>query len=274
MEERVPPLPPSGDVSESDDPPAPRSESDDPRALCSESDNSTALGSGTYLVQVPKDQIYRVPPPENALIAERYRKPVTEKSTCRRSLVWIFIAIVVIALIIGISLSVFYLTLNPKNPTFIIESVYVKKPKFHHQNPRYEIKFNSKNPNEGTAIIYQKGGSAILSFKKIEIASGSPPNFYQGNKGSKDFMLTLDGVTNVVLPHEVQIPLEVKRSMKGPSSKGSIALILSMNMPVRIKAGFGLLQTWTMNMDVSCSLRISTLAKGTKVTSQRCIAKI
>jgi len=31
--------------------------------------------AGIYVVQVPKDQIYRVPPPENAILAEHHGKP-------------------------------------------------------------------------------------------------------------------------------------------------------------------------------------------------------
>ncbi|KAI3460017.1 hypothetical protein Pfo_016680 [Paulownia fortunei] len=40
--------------------------------------------SGTYVVQVPKDQIYRVPPPENAfMLEERNRKQNKQKrSSC------------------------------------------------------------------------------------------------------------------------------------------------------------------------------------------------
>lgn len=43
-----------------------------------------AFHSGTYVVQVPKDQIYRVPPPENALmVAERTRNQDKQRrSSC------------------------------------------------------------------------------------------------------------------------------------------------------------------------------------------------
>ncbi|PIN19346.1 hypothetical protein CDL12_07977 [Handroanthus impetiginosus] len=38
---------------------------------------------GTYVVQVPKDQIYRVPPPENAImLAERGKNKQNRRSSC------------------------------------------------------------------------------------------------------------------------------------------------------------------------------------------------
>ncbi|KAG8369214.1 hypothetical protein BUALT_Bualt15G0127900 [Buddleja alternifolia] len=38
--------------------------------------------SGTYVVQVPKDQIYRVPPPENALMLAEHQENQHNRSSC------------------------------------------------------------------------------------------------------------------------------------------------------------------------------------------------
>ncbi|CAI9259514.1 unnamed protein product [Lactuca saligna] len=54
---------------------------------------------GTYVVQVPKDRIYRTPPPENALIVERYRNsPAKKQSNCVK---YLLISIAIIVLLLG-----------------------------------------------------------------------------------------------------------------------------------------------------------------------------
>ncbi|PQM41445.1 hypothetical protein Pyn_20596 [Prunus yedoensis var. nudiflora] len=64
--EFIPPQPP---------PPNPQ------QLILSNSNSSTAnFRSGTYIVRVPKDQIYRVPPPEHATIVERHGTRVSTKS--------------------------------------------------------------------------------------------------------------------------------------------------------------------------------------------------
>ncbi|KAK9216051.1 hypothetical protein WN944_008058 [Citrus x changshan-huyou] len=42
-------------------------------------DGQTTFRSGTYVVQIPKDQIYRFPPPENALHAQQRDPDINQK---------------------------------------------------------------------------------------------------------------------------------------------------------------------------------------------------
>lgn len=78
-----------------------------------------AFMSGTYVVQIPKDKIYRVPPPENALIAERHRNnrgnnnnnnSNTNKRCCSRRLCWL-LCFVVLVLLLGLIALVVYVCL-------------------------------------------------------------------------------------------------------------------------------------------------------------------
>ncbi|XVF39496.1 hypothetical protein PTKIN_Ptkin01aG0039200 [Pterospermum kingtungense] len=64
-----------------------------------------AFRSGTYVVQVPKDRIYRVPPPENALIAERHRNNQGSncnnyRRCCSRRMCW-FLSLVILVMVLG-----------------------------------------------------------------------------------------------------------------------------------------------------------------------------
>ncbi|KAJ0086574.1 hypothetical protein Patl1_08502 [Pistacia atlantica] len=71
--------------------------------------NDPTLRSSTYVVQIPKDQVYRVPPPENALIVERHDKEKA-KSCCSCCICCgVFIAIVVIAIGIMAAITIIFL---------------------------------------------------------------------------------------------------------------------------------------------------------------------
>ncbi|KAK9270726.1 hypothetical protein L1049_026309 [Liquidambar formosana] len=132
--------------------------------------------AGTYVVQVPKDQIYRVPPPEHALIAERRRNPL------------------------GIS----SIVLKPKDPKSYIEHVLVKTM---HAFPHTLCR---QNPNAKTGIFYNQGGNVSLSFGQQEIAVGKYPIFYQGHENST-FNTDLN-VSNTVLPKEIERSMKSENS--------------------------------------------------------------
>ncbi|XWS21527.1 hypothetical protein CRYUN_Cryun30bG0061800 [Craigia yunnanensis] len=71
-----------------------------------------AFRPGTYVVQVPKDQIYRVPPPENELIA-RYRNThqgnnIDNRRCCSRPWTWL-LALVILVLVLAIIAGIVYM---------------------------------------------------------------------------------------------------------------------------------------------------------------------
>ncbi|KAJ6930476.1 NDR1/HIN1-like protein 13 [Populus alba x Populus x berolinensis] len=53
--------------------------------------NQPFFEPGTYVIQIPRDQIYRFPPPGNASVAQRQRNPHQKKhkSCCGRSCFWL-----------------------------------------------------------------------------------------------------------------------------------------------------------------------------------------
>ncbi|OVA14612.1 hypothetical protein BVC80_1815g6 [Macleaya cordata] len=149
---------------------------------------------------------------------------------------------------------------QPNSPTFFIEHFVLSNMNDHLRNhfPKYDIVLKTKNPDSGIGIDYSSGGSASLSFKQQKMATGNPQVLDQGVKETKGFRLVLVG-PNAVLPSEVQ---------KSIKDRASISLFLSINVPVKMK--IGVLKTWTIDMDISCNLKVNTLAKNTKILSQEC----
>ncbi|PQM42818.1 hypothetical protein Pyn_34944 [Prunus yedoensis var. nudiflora] len=108
--EFIPPQPP---------PPNPQ------QLILSNSNSSTAnFRSGTYIVRVPKDQIYRVPPPEHATIVERHRNPGVNKKCCS----YCCLGIIAFIILFIITLVAVILTMLAKSgdPKFSVERVVVK----------------------------------------------------------------------------------------------------------------------------------------------------
>ncbi|KAF5740214.1 hypothetical protein HS088_TW11G00280 [Tripterygium wilfordii] len=215
-----------------------------------------AFQSGTYVVQIPKDQVYRVPPPENARFVERLSIPVKNskrKKCCSPFFCCCSITISIIILI-GLAITISFLFLRPKDPKFSIQNVLVKQKNY----PTYNITLNVNNRNPKAGIIYKQGGHASLSFRQQEIATGKYPKFYQERDSSSLIGVLLDG-SKFVLPKEIE---------KSRKSRGIVSLSLNMDVPISLKNGiFG---AKNAKLVVACDLTVDKLAKGGRVISEAC----
>ncbi|GFZ10037.1 hypothetical protein Acr_21g0006360 [Actinidia rufa] len=227
-----------------------------------------ASGSGTYVVQVPKDQIYRFPPPEHAVLAKRYRHLPRQKRPCCSCCLCIFISVIVIALVLGLigGIGVSSVFLKHKSPKFQIENVLVNNPLPNHnqKHPEYDIVLTSENPYQLVRILYDEGGDASLSFAQQEIATGKYPTFEQGPQNSTVFKMILRG-------SKLALPKEMEKSMESANQKVHISLSISMGVPIRLR--MGALKTGSKKVYVSCNLTVDTLAKHNRILSQECHTK-
>lgn len=254
MEERDPPPPPASDSDPKNLPPV--QNNSQPSSKSSKPD----FQSGTYVVQIPKDQIYRVPPPEHALIVEQHRNLPKNKNSSRSHLVCIFFPIIVTVVILCIIGGITSILVKHKKPKFNVEGVLTKSTPLQ-KHPEYDITLKAKNPNDQTSFSYDQEGDASLSFKGKEIAKGKYPCFDQGTKKSNDFKMILKS-TNIVLPKEIE------KSLKGKDSKATISLSLTLNAHLKLKV-------WGLNRGekkviVGCNLKLNRLAKNTRIISQQC----
>ncbi|KAL5076547.1 hypothetical protein RYX36_015531 [Vicia faba] len=219
------------------------------------------IGHGTYVVQVPKDQIYRIPPPENARIAELHRKPHTKETnrTCCWCIVFIVVFLAIVILVGGFLSGLFPIVLTPKDPKFSIQHFLLQsKPR-----SQYKITIQAQNPNTNVDILY-KGGEVSLSLKRQKIASGDYPTFSQANQNSTNFEVTLKSSTT-------KLPKEVEESKKNVKTKVRVTFSLSINVQTQMK--MSLLQSGSRTYDVNCQVSVDSLAKTTKVVSQQCETK-
>ncbi|XP_048130936.1 NDR1/HIN1-like protein 13 [Rhodamnia argentea] len=222
---------------------------------------------GTYVVQVPKDQVYRVPPPENALIIERYRTPIAKskgpwRCCCCLRLLFIFIAVLTA---LGVLLSITSTIIKAKDPVFYIDHFLIKNKSRSSQGNvghEFDIRTRAKNPNVRSAILYKEGGKSSLSFEKKEVAIGKFPTFYQSKKSTTTSQLVLHDSSN-------GSSKGIDERMKGAKSKPNLSFALSIKVPARMTVG--LFKKQDVNIVVSCNFEVDTLAEGrTRVHSQQC----
>ncbi|KAM0952893.1 hypothetical protein DsansV1_C02g0018191 [Dioscorea sansibarensis] len=222
--------------------------------------------SETYIVQVPKEQIYRIPPPENAYLAEQYKNNLNRrrKSPCLTYLPWLLAVIAAIGLTIGIVALVFYLVVRPGVPKVSIEAFAAKNLNLSSRwkKPEYDILMKTLNPSANMGYIYGSGGKACMSHKGDVIASGESPQFDQPSHNETTFHLVLQGSSN-------KLPKEIQRSLKGPNEIVSLSLLV--NYVVRLK--IGMIES-SKSMSIQCDFRVSKFAKGTKIVSQECSVKL
>ncbi|GFY85820.1 hypothetical protein Acr_04g0005580 [Actinidia rufa] len=226
-----------------------------------------ASGSGTYIVQVPKDQIYRFPPPEHAVLAERHRHLLQQKRPCCSCCLCIFISVIIIALVLGLIGGIGVLVfLQHKSPKFQIVNFLVNNPLPNHnqKHPEYDIALKAENPCQRVRILYDEGGDASLFFKQQEIATGKYPTFDQAPQNSTVFKMIFRG-------SKITLPKEMEKSIKSTNQKVHISLSISMGVPIRLK--MGALKTGSKKASVSCNLTVDTLAKHTRILSQECQTK-
>ncbi|RWW32954.1 hypothetical protein GW17_00002339, partial [Ensete ventricosum] len=222
----------------------------------------SSIHLGTYVVQVPKDQVYRVPPPENAYLAERYRNKdkTRRKSPCVGLLKWILSAALLIFFLLVVIVVVFFVTAKPATPTFAVERLAVKSSGTSHLKPEYDLTMRVHNPSQKMGYAYEAGGTAVIAHSRVDIAAGKTPGLRQGYQNTTTFRLVLHGSNTDALPKTID------RSLHG--SKDVVSLELTARFVVTPRTmGVDL---WTTSLDLACAVGASGLGKEARIVSQEC----
>ncbi|MED6108316.1 hypothetical protein PIB30_022595 [Stylosanthes scabra] len=216
--------------------------------------------NGTYVIQVPRDQVYRVPPPENASMVEKYQnsnRTGNKKRQCRlnaRTILYIAIALGIGCLLIGIH----YILNMAYDPKFVIQHFNFDK----ETNPStYNIGLQVYNPNLRAGLSYKDGRVSLL-WKQQEIAEGAFPHVFQEHGSSIVMRLALRQCKCSVMPKEIQ------ESMTNVKKK--VHVTFSLSMKFHAQATTWKLSGWKKKYHVLCRVTVDTLTKDTHVLSQDC----
>ncbi|EPS60132.1 hypothetical protein M569_14673 [Genlisea aurea] len=210
----------------------------------------------TYVVQIPKDQIYRVPPPEHARIVEEYshRKSSQQNKTRRKSLCFGVIPAALLLLVAALIavLAVRATVYDPRPPNFTLTSV--RATRIHPgKKPQLDITINAKNPNPRMSISYKSGKSALI-FKNKQIGQGSFP------------LSPAETAPNAATVFHLSLS---RNDVVSPAAAAERSMKLNLSIPMEISSW---IRTQKMTLKISCDFTLKNpfTAPNQKITKQKC----
>lgn len=233
-------------------------------------DSYSGPPSGTYVIQVPKDQIYRVPPPENAHKYKLYTTRQNRRGRCRRCCCATLGILILLIALLGAAVGVFYLIYHPKAPSFSVERVSVNGVNITSVtsetiSPVFNVTIRAENPNKKIGIYYEQGSSVIVNYDKVKLCEGALLVFYQPPKNTTVFATKLAG-------GEIVLSSSDRDKLAGEQKNGRVPLKMTVELPVRVRVGS--LKTWKLTAKAQCTVAISALTAKAKVVSKECSVSV
>lgn len=223
---------------------------------------------GTYVIQIPKDQIYRVPPPQNAHLFETYSRRGSRKrgSCCCRCFLWSISLLLLLLLSLAIAAGVLYFVFTPKLPSYSIEKLNIKDfSNVTALSPEFDVTVRAENPNKKISIYYEEGSDVSGSYSNVVLSRGSWPVFHQERRNVTVFTAVLKG-------SGVKLSRSMKSELMEQQRKGAVPLKIDVKVPVKVK--FGGVKTWKIDVKVSCDLEVDKFAENSKIVSKKCKTKV
>ncbi|CAH9072541.1 unnamed protein product [Cuscuta europaea] len=224
----------------------------------------TAPSPGTYVVQVPKDQIYRYPPPENPRRSRSIGARKRRRGCCCRCLCVTLCFFVALLFALAIAAGVFYLVFRPESPNYTVSSVAIKGLNATSESPispEFDVTVRSENPNDKIGIYYRRGSSVTIFYSGVELGYGELPAFFQ----------PAVNVTNVHVElkrSEIMLSNAVKSSLIYQQRQQQLNFKLNIKSPVKIKVGA--VKTWEITAKVNCDVTVNALNDKPNILSKSC----
>ncbi|WOG93727.1 hypothetical protein DCAR_0313014 [Daucus carota subsp. sativus] len=218
-------------------------------------------GLKTFVIRTPRDQVYRVPPPENSKIVESYIKKNQEKKG-PGNCIWILLGLVILGVSLGLFFGVVAALYKPEIPEFEITDFKVTQK---HPKQEYEITLNVKNPNARMEVSYGGDRYGLLSFDQKKVADGKFEPFSQ--EAEKSSNLTI----NLKERAQGQLPSEMESSMNSNKTKKAESLGFKMFVTATISSWA---KTSHREITVPCTFKVNTLAKDTRIIYQDCSTEV
>lgn len=220
---------------------------------------------GTYVIQIPKDIIYRIPPPENARRYERLTRRQTRRNPCCCCLCWLIGLIFVLSFLVALTAGIFYLVFRPETPNYSVNDISITGFNLSSSklsiSPQFDVAVRADNPNDKIGIYYEKGSSVTVYHSDVKLSNGVVPAFYQPSNNVTVFHTELSG-SGIVLGNTVH------EELVNQVKQGKILFSLRLKAPVRIKVGS--VKSWTITVKVSCDVTVDKLTAESKILSKDC----
>ncbi|PIA48737.1 hypothetical protein AQUCO_01400951v1 [Aquilegia coerulea] len=225
---------------------------------------------GTYVIQLPKEQIFRYPPPPHLLPKHNKQQPAS-RNRCCCCFCWLISLIILLLVLVAISVGIFFIIYRPKSPKYSVDNLSIiqgfnltsTSSSTTTVSPKVDVTVTARNPNTKLSIYYIQGSFISLSLSDnpaVDLCTGVLPVYYQPTKNVTIFKTALTGSSDVIQSN--------RQTLYQQQSKGKIPLRLNLKVPVRIK--FGSIKTWTIPVKVRCDITVDKLTVDASIVSNKC----
>uniref|UniRef100_A0ACD5W2F1 Uncharacterized protein n=1 Tax=Avena sativa TaxID=4498 RepID=A0ACD5W2F1_AVESA len=233
---------------------------------------------GTYVVQVPKDKVFRVPPPENARLFQHYTRRAKRRGagcSCLRACLYLLLALLCLAILLAVAVGVVYAVYQPRQPAYSVVSLAVSglagvgnasAPGAF--SPGFEATIRADNGRNGkVGVQYDGAGSRVaVSYEGAGLAQGKWPAFYQAPGNVTVF------VAKAKAGAGIRFSQSVRGQMAAAERLRSVPFDVDVEVPVRLELGG--VKTWAVKVTVRCAMSVDILAANAKVVSRSCDVKV
>ncbi|XP_062183529.1 NDR1/HIN1-like protein 13 [Phragmites australis] len=228
---------------------------------------------GTYIIQVPKDQVLRVPPPDRARRYKKLAARPARRRLLRRACCFSCAAVILLVLLAAAFAGAVYLIFRPRAPSFSVASLSIRgldnltlssSPTL---SPELDAAVRADNSaNKKVGIDYRGGGEVAVSYSGIQLASGEWPAFYQAPRNVTVFSTSLSG-------KGVSFTDEQRKQLAMEQAAGAVPLTVEARVPVRLRLG-KVLRTWTVDVKASCDVAVDKLAGNAAAGNRGCRVRV
>ncbi|KAF8751283.1 hypothetical protein HU200_012160 [Digitaria exilis] len=229
---------------------------------------------GTYVVQVPKDKVFRVPPPENARLFEHYTRRAKRRRgcSCVRVCTCVLAGLLTLAVLLAALAGVMYLVFMPKRPAYTVQALAVSglagvgNASSSAFSPEFDATVRADNPNGKIGVSYDGDKSRVsVSYGGVPLAAGEWPAFYQGPRNVTVFAARAKG-------SGIRLSRSLRGQMAAAERLRSVPFDVDVEVPVRLQ--LGKVKTWAVTARARCTVAVDGLAAGAKVVSRACDVKV
>ncbi|KAG6397892.1 hypothetical protein SASPL_139342 [Salvia splendens] len=214
----------------------------------------------TYVFRLPREHIFRHPPPENAAKYEKLRRDEERRSRRRRCCLLLFLLIIAAA----VSAAAIYLVLLSLSPSYTVTKIAVRGLNLTSAapiSPEFDVTVRAENPNHKIGIYYLKESSVKVYCDGEMLGYGVLPDFYQPRKNVTVVRATAGSFA-------VLLGGAVKTELSNAQSCGRVPLVLTVEAPVKFKVGF--VKTREITAKAKCDVVLDKLSDKAQILSKHC----
>lgn len=219
---------------------------------------------GTYVIQLPKEQLFKLMPPVNQKKYQSLSNNKPTRSCCRVCVCYTIALLLIFILALAIATGVIYFVFRPEAPNYSVSEIAIRGMNLTSLapiSPKFDVTVRADNKNRMIGIYYLSGSEVEVFYGGVMLSNGVLPVFYQPSKNVTVFNTALKG-SNVVLANAVRAKLVNEQK------KGNVPFRLNVKAPVKLKVGA--VKTWEITIKVKCDISVDAVNEKSRIISRDC----